>query len=276
MDPVKVFISWAGDASREVGEALRNWLPMLFEHVAPWISARDLDKGRLWQHEIMENLRTSRFGIVCLTPDNLTRPWMLFEAGAISTLSQASVFTFLHRVGYAQVTEPLSMFNHTESRQDDVRRMTTSLNNTLESQRVSDNVLDTRFDKFWPDLETSLNRIQMNQPAVTTIAPRDQETMMAEVLTLVRDTSRNLAALGSRRSQVESEERSIRSIVLSRFSTKLRELGVPVQSMGMPVENPGGITIRLSEREIEVPIGEAADLVDGILKPVEFLRHLEI
>src|SRR5947207_2092207 len=122
MDPVKVFTSWGGEASRQVGEALRDWLPWLFERVDPWISARDLDKGRQWQHEIMANLRTSRFGIVCLTPDNLTRPWMLFEAGAISTLPQASVFTFLHRVEYVQVTDPLSMFNHTQSRRDDVRR----------------------------------------------------------------------------------------------------------------------------------------------------------
>ena len=64
--------------------------------------------------------------------------------------------------------------------------------------------------------------------------------------------------------------------MLSRFSTKLRELGVPIQQMGMPVESPGGIKIRFNEREIEVPIGEAADLVDDILKPVEFLRRFEI
>lgn len=276
MDSVKVFISWAGEASRQVGEALRDWLPLLFDCVEPWISARDLDKGRQWQHEIMANLRTSRFGIVCLTPDNLTRPWMLFEAGAISTLSQASVYTFLHRIDYAQVTDPLSMFNHTESHHDDVRRMTTSFNNTLEAQRVQDNVLMTRFDRLWPDLEMKLNQIQMNQPAEGPIAPRDQGAIMAEVLTVVRDTSRNLAALGTKKSQAEPDHHSVRSIVLSRFSTKLRELGVRWQQMGMPVENPGGITIRLNERDVEVPIGEAADLVDGILKPVEFLRRLEI
>ena len=193
MDQVKVFISWAGEASRHVGEALCDWLPLLFERVAPWISARDLDKGRQWQYEIVANLRSSSFGIVCLTPDNLTRPWMLFEAGAISTLPQASVFTFLHRVDYVQVTAPLSMFNHTQSRQDDVRRMTTSLNGTLESQKVPDNTLTARFDKFWPDLETKLNNIPTNLPAAAPVAPRDQEAIIAEVLTVVRDTSRKIS-----------------------------------------------------------------------------------
>jgi hypothetical protein len=48
-------------------------------------------------------------------------------------------------------------------------------------------------------------------------------------------------------SQNEPEQRSVRSTVLSRFSTKLRELGAPVQQMGMPVETPGGITVRLAQ-----------------------------
>jgi TIR domain len=276
MDSVKVFISWAGEASRQVGEALHQWLPMLFEGVTPWISAHDLDKGRQWQHEIMENLRTSRFGIVCLTPDNLTRPWMLFEAGAISTLSEACVFTFLHGVEYAQVTDPLSMFNHTASRRDDVRRMVTSLNNVLDTQKVLDGVLAARFEKFWPDIEGQLNQVQMNHPPEEIAAPRDQGAIMSEVLTLVRDTSRSLAAVSARRPQVEPENRPIRSIVMSRFSTKLRELGVPCQQMGMPVEAPGGITMRLNDREIEVSIGDAADFVDGILKPVDFLKRIGI
>lgn len=99
---------------------------------------------------------------------------------------------------------------------------------------------------------------------------------MSEVLTVVRDTARNLAALTAKRSYFEPEQRSVRNIVLSRFSTKLRELGVHFQGMGMPAENVGGIKIQLRDREIEVPIGEAADLVDGILKPVEFLRNFEI
>ena len=61
---------------------------------------------------------------------------------------------------------------------------------------------------------------------------------------------------------------------MSRLSEKLRELGVRFQQMGMPVEVPGGITIRLDEREIEIPIGDAADVVDGIIKPVDVLKRI--
>jgi hypothetical protein len=68
----------------------------------------------------------------------------------------------------------------------------------------------------------------------------------------------------------------VRDAVLERFSTKLRELGVPVKSMGMPVEVAGGITMHFGDHDVEVSIGDAADLVDGILKPVEFLKRIGV
>ena len=56
----------------------------------------------------------------------------------------------------------------------------------------------------------------------------------------------------------------------------MRELGVQWQQLGMPAEAPGGITLRLNDREMEVSIGDAADVVDGILKPVDFLKRIGI
>jgi hypothetical protein len=42
----------------------------------------------------------------------------------------------------------------------------------------------------------------------------------------------------------------------------------------MPVEVAGGITIEFEDRRVELPIGEAADVVDGIINPVEFLGRI--
>lgn len=274
MDKVKIFISWAGEASRQVGEALRDWLPVLFDSVEPWISAQDLNKGSQWQSEIMANLRTSRFGIVCLTPGNLTRPWMLFEAGAVSTLPQESVYTFLHHVEYTQVTGPLSMFNHTVSQQDDVMRMVASLNCALDSQKVREPVLLARFEKCWPDLEERLNRIEFNQATGEGTPHREQEAIVAEILTLVRDMSRSLPTAGAIRTQAKPDRREVRSIASDRFFHKLQELGIRVKSMSMPMETRGGITLELEDRKIEVSIGDVVDCVDGILKPIELIELL--
>ena len=51
-------------------------------------------------------------------------------------------------------------------------------------------------------------------------------------------------------------------------------LGVKWQQMSMPSEVLGGISLKLADRDFEVSIGDAADLVDGIVKPVEFLKKI--
>jgi hypothetical protein len=277
MENVKIFISWAGETSRQVGEALHGWIPLLWDSVDPWISGRDLNKGRQWQNEIITNLRSSRFGIVCLTPDNLSRPWMLFEAGAISTLSEESVFTFLHRVQFTQVTEPLSMFNHTASQEDDVMKMVTSLNDVLGAQKVHGPALNARFQKFWPDLKAKLEGIEIGQSVAEDAPHRDQEAIAAEILTLVRDISKSLPAASRIKAPLEPDDRRpVRSIASDRFFSRIRELGVRATSMSMPMETRGGITIELESRKVEVPIGDVADFVDGILKPIDLLELLGI
>ncbi|MGH9667622.1 MAG: hypothetical protein ACRD9L_24645, partial [Bryobacteraceae bacterium] len=55
--------------------------------------------------------------------------------------------------------------------------------------------------------------------------------------------------------RVGGDTKRVRDAVLERFSTKLRELGVSVQSMGMPVEVTGGITIHFGNNDVEVSIG---------------------
>lgn len=277
MEQPQVFISWSGDGSREVGQALRDWLPHLFNFIKIWISTQDLNKGTRWLSEIVKELQGSRFGVVCLTQDNLDNPWILFEAGAISNLPQSQVFTFLHGVEYAHVRPPLGMFNHTTSRQEDVRRMVTSLNDGLNEMKVPEGLLAAAFEKFWPDLEGVLQGIHIQTPATTASSvqgPQEQTEIISEILAVVRDTSRSVASVASASRPQQPESRRVRDIVMSRLADRLRELGVRYQNMSMPVEISGGIKIKLDEKEVEFPIGDVADFVDGIIKPVDFLRLL--
>lgn len=44
----------------------------------------DIEKGAKWSTEVLKELEESEIGILCLTRDNLDKPWILFEAGALS------------------------------------------------------------------------------------------------------------------------------------------------------------------------------------------------
>ena len=53
---MRVFISWSGEKSRAVAEALRDWLPSIIQVLEPWISCKDIDKGARWHNEITNQL----------------------------------------------------------------------------------------------------------------------------------------------------------------------------------------------------------------------------
>jgi hypothetical protein len=59
---MKVFISWSGERSRKVAEALQQWLPRVIQATEPWIST-EISKGSRWGPEISSRLEESRIGI---------------------------------------------------------------------------------------------------------------------------------------------------------------------------------------------------------------------
>src|SRR5215813_14335412 len=81
---MKVFISWSGERSKQLAEAIREWLPNVLQFVKPYFTPADIEKGARWASEISKELEQSKIGIIAMTEENLTSPWIMFEAGAIS------------------------------------------------------------------------------------------------------------------------------------------------------------------------------------------------
>jgi hypothetical protein len=103
---MKVFISWSGLRSQAVAQKLRIWLRDVIQALDPWISVEDIDKGQRWGLVMAERLESTHAGVICLTPENLTAPWLLFEAGALSKLHrEAKVCTYLIDMPYTAVPQ---------------------------------------------------------------------------------------------------------------------------------------------------------------------------
>jgi hypothetical protein len=71
---MKVFISWSGQRSAAVADALRYWLPKVIQALEPWMSADDIEKGTRWRSGLASELEQSSVGIICLTRENLNCP----------------------------------------------------------------------------------------------------------------------------------------------------------------------------------------------------------
>jgi len=155
------------------------------------MSATDVDKGTRWREEVTAALDTMKAGIICLTPENLTAEWLLFEAGALSKTRdpKTRIWTYLLADLKPQhVTDPLAMFQATTAEKEDTRRLIHSINKNLDAA-VPDSRVNHLFDKLWPDLEKELAGIP--EPSGAAPPKRPPEEMLAEILELSRASAQS-------------------------------------------------------------------------------------
>ena len=86
MSPVKVFISWSGERSKDAADKIYNVLDKIDEDIIPWMSSQDTPSGESWYNEIQARLSESDVGIVCVTPENSLRPWINYETGFLKAV----------------------------------------------------------------------------------------------------------------------------------------------------------------------------------------------
>jgi hypothetical protein len=186
---MKVFISWSGERSKAVAEALRYWLPKVIQAVQPWMSANDIDKGTRWRTDIASELEQSSIGVICLTPENLDSTWLHFEAGALSKQQQNTyVCTFLYDLEPADVREPLAQFQSTKAQRDDVKKLIQTINNNLGERKLPESEINESFDVWWVKLEQRLKDIPQS-PKVPEPQRPDRD-ILEEILGLVRERAR--------------------------------------------------------------------------------------
>jgi TIR domain len=188
---MKIFISWSGERSLQIAQALHTWLPRVLHAAKPYLSVEDTAKGAYWVSEVKHQLDTASFGIICLTPDNLHAPWINFEAGALSkSFERGSVAPFLFGVSQDALTGPLTQFQVTEaSKPNDVLRLVKDLDAASGERAVGARMAEDSFHVWWPYLENDLQLI--NAPRV--IGQRPVDDMVREILDRQRTLERVLS-----------------------------------------------------------------------------------
>jgi hypothetical protein len=184
---MRVFISWSGTRSKIIAAALHDWLPNVLQSLQPWMSAADVEKGARWSTDIGLQLQEARVGIICLTPENVAEPWILFEAGALSkTLDSTFVCTYLFDLEMSDLTWPLALFQGTKSEKDDTRKLLRTVNRALGANSLPDNRLDEIFEVWWPKLEERLDAVPRDAEQRAR-AKRSEDDVLSEILGLVRN-----------------------------------------------------------------------------------------
>jgi len=161
---MELFLSWSGSLSNLIAKEIKTWLQVSLQHVKPFMSEEDIAKGTKWNHELSSVLEKCQVGIICLTKENIKEPWIMFEAGAISkNVNESRVFTILFNdLKPSEVAGPLVQFQHTSFNKDDIWKLFKCINFVShDTNKLEEYKLKIIFDKWWPDLESKINGIQV-------------------------------------------------------------------------------------------------------------------
>ncbi|MDR1152390.1 MAG: toll/interleukin-1 receptor domain-containing protein [Bifidobacteriaceae bacterium] len=200
---MKVFISWSGQMSKGVAVALKEWIPSVIQAIEPFLSSEDIDKGSRWSTDIARGLQDSTFGIICVTKDNLSAPWLNFEAGALSKTIDDSehVAPFLLDVKPSDLSDsPISQFQATSFNRDDVLKLVQTLNSVCKegNGKLSEHQLEEAFDVWWERLKVRLEGVIQSKPEepgerpVTDVSTPDSSDVLEQILEASRNTQRLL------------------------------------------------------------------------------------
>jgi TIR domain len=183
----KVFISWSGDLSNKLADAVRQWLPGVLQFVKPYFTPSDIEKGTKWASDIAGELESSDIGIICLTKENLSKPWILFESGALSkNLDNSRVCTLLFGIDTTDLKGPLTTFQTTRFEKNDFKKLVRTINNTGGDSKLDDPILDQVFEMWWERLETQINEIIGNHKNNDEPEHRTERDILEEILELSR------------------------------------------------------------------------------------------
>ena len=186
--------------SQRVALALKNWLKLVIQTSEPYVSASDIDKGAMWSSEIFAELESTDVGIVCVTPENLQRPWISFEAGAVAKrVGHARVMPFLFGMDKSGIpaNHPLFLFQSTTYDRADVQQMMLSLGKAGNLPVGMMDTIEQLSELLWPRLQAELDGIakdpELQQPAKD---HPSQNEMVAELLQLTRAQQSELIRIG--------------------------------------------------------------------------------
>ncbi len=158
---MKIFLSWSGPTSRLFAHKMLEFLSQVLPWSEIYLSDDEIESGERWLLNISDALEGSSYGIILITEENKTAPWVLFEAGALSKkIADSRVVPLLCDIEDIDLTgNPLSQFQYRKLNRGDVERLIKDIS-TKSDVKVAWDRLNKTFEKFWPDFEPQFKSLQ--------------------------------------------------------------------------------------------------------------------
>lgn len=158
---MRIFASWSGEESKQIAELLKSWIPCVVQDAEVYVSSQDIGKGERWLASVSNNLAEIDFGIIVVTKTNVTAPWILFEAGALSKSVKGIVAPLLCGVeNFEAAKSPLTQFQYVRPVAEEMKDLVLQIN-TFCAKPLDQTRVEAAFNKWWPDFEALYSKIEL-------------------------------------------------------------------------------------------------------------------
>lgn len=170
---MKVFISWSQDIGKSLAPILKEKFEYFFnDEIEFWVSSMDITAGGFFSTEIIETLKESDMGIVCLDKSNYRQSWLYFEAGFIygnnydsSSRKNPIIFPIIFDNTKVKSFEG-TPFQHLQLKyfnEENIKNMLETINECCfrkyNKRPVATKHFNTHFDSIWNNLYKDVNNI---------------------------------------------------------------------------------------------------------------------
>jgi hypothetical protein len=189
---MKVFLSWSGTLSQRAADMFHKYLPLMLQGLDVFMSKHSVESGARWSLDLARQLDESSFGVLFLTKENLSSPWLLFEAGALTRHVEGRACGVL--VGDLKPTDvsgPLSQFQHRAFSKEDLYALVRDVNARLQKP-LDSSQLTLVFEQWWPSLDREYRVALEGVNGEVQAVPRDQLSILEEILEKIRIIERAL------------------------------------------------------------------------------------
>lgn len=229
-----VFISWSKSRSKEIANSLRDWLPLVLQYIHPFVSDKDISAGERWAQAIAGKLQESNFGIICITPENISSEWILFESGALSkSMSDGKVIPLLFELELSDLSGPISQFQAQKADEAGITEIVRAINSVAETP-APEVIVNQLVPSLWPQLREKFSQISKNKTVDK--HKRPQNDILEELVKDVR-------GLGSSLREIRTEQQIDKYPSIYRKITKLSpEIFNEIYSIS---RSPSGLSISI-------------------------------
>ncbi len=179
---MRLFLSWSMARSRAVGLALRPRIEHIVQNVDVFVSSADIYGGQEWWAEIKSNAQSCDAAFILVTPENLDRPWLNFEAGAFALMSRPAIPIVIGGSNALLSDSPLRNLQAVTLEDSDKMR---DIFVSLDPDRAT--AIEHSFAREWSQLYADMmEAFEATQPEVDVPEARPSDPVMEEVLSTLR------------------------------------------------------------------------------------------